>query len=426
MRLVLFALVLPALAIAADQPDLPPAAMVEKVFDRYPPVLAAKSGIRFEQANRDQLEAGPHETSLRLSSQQRTVRADPAQRFNEWNVGVERAFRLPGKSNLDTQLGEQGVTQAKLAYGDALHEAGRTLLKSWFVWLRERQQARQWETQAASFKEQLTIVQKRVKAGDAPKLEQLSAEAALAQAEAGQAQAKYREQSAATELLRRFPGLSLPAQVQLAEPQPVAGDAAQWRQQIVEHNHELAAARAESRRWQLQVSRAEAGQMPDPALGMHYANERGGEERVVGLSLSIPFGGRARVAATEGARAQADMATQREALVLSRLEMEAENLLNGAHAAYRSALSTREAAARIQASSDLAARAYALGEQGLAEVLLARRQALEANLSAVLAQIDASEARYRLLLDAHQLWPISSEEHEGEHAGPHELKPETP
>lgn len=400
---------------AADYPDLPSAALIDKVFDQYPPVLAAKSGIRLEQANRQRLEAGPHETTLRLTGQQRDVRMNPSQQYNEWDVGLERAFRLPGKSALDSQLGEQGVTQAKLAYGDALHEGGRALLKSWFAWLRERQQARQWQAQAVSLQEQMEIVNKRMKAGDAPKLEKMSAEAALAQAEAGLAQARYREQSSATELMRRFPGMTLPGQVPLSEPQAIEHDAAYWRQQIIEHNHELGAARADTRRWQLAVSRAEADQTADPSLGLRYANERGGEERIVGLSVSIPFGGKARAAATDGARAQVEIASHREAAVLAKLEAEAENLLNGARAAYYSALSARDAAQRINASTDLVARAYALGEHGLSEVLFARRQALEANLAAALAQLDANEARYRLLLDAHQLWPIDADEHEGEH-----------
>jgi outer membrane protein TolC len=415
LLLCLFAFAGVGAAGAADYIDLPSAAMIDKVFDQYPPVLAAKSGIRLEQANRQRLEAGPHETTLRLTGQQRDVRINPSQQYNEWDVGLERAFRLPGKSALDSQLGEQGVTQARLTHGDALHEAGRALLKSWFAWLRERQQARQWQAQAGSLKQQLEIVNKRMKAGDAPKLEQMSAEAALAQAEAGLAQAQYREQSAATDLMRRFPGMTLPAQVPLSEPQAIEHDAAYWRQQILEHNHELAAARADARRWQLAVSRTEADQTPDPSLGLRYGNERGGEERIVGLSVSIPFGGKARAAATEGARAQADMASHREAAVLARLEAEAENLLNGAQAAYRSALSARDAAQRINASADLAARAYALGEHGLSELLFAKRQALDANLAATLAQLDANEARYRLLLDSHQLWPIDADEHEGEH-----------
>ncbi|HWQ94069.1 MAG TPA: hypothetical protein VN418_01000 [Gammaproteobacteria bacterium] len=55
---------------------------------------------------------------------------------------------------------------------------------------------------------------------------------------------------------------------------------------------------------------------------------------------------------------------------------------------------------------------YSLGEMGLSDVLLARRQALEAGLAAALAQLNARESRYRLLLDSHQLWPLDRDEDE--------------
>ena len=39
-----------------------------------------------------------------------------------------------------------------------------------------------------------------------------------------------------------------------------------------------------------------------------------------------------------------------------------------------------------------------------------QRQAIEARLAATQAQLGANEARYRLLLDAHQLWPLDDDE----------------
>ena len=61
------------------------------------------------------------------------------------------------------------------------------------------------------------------------------------------------------------------------------------------------------------------------------------------------------------------------------------------------------------------ARAYELGEMGLNDALLARRQGMEARLSATLARFEAAETYYRLLLDTHQLWPLGNEEGEGHH-----------
>ena len=54
----------------------------------------------------------------------------------------------------------------------------------------------------------------------------------------------------------------------------------------------------------------------------------------------------------------------------------------------------------------MTARAYQLGEGSLNDLLAARRLANEAQLSARLMQLDALELRYRLLLDAHQLWAM--------------------
>jgi outer membrane protein TolC len=56
----------------------------------------------------------------------------------------------------------------------------------------------------------------------------------------------------------------------------------------------------------------------------------------------------------------------------------------------------------------LSERAYALGAANLAEVIAARRMALEAELAATLARLDAAEARYRLMLDAHELWAFGA------------------
>ena len=50
------------------------------------------------------------------------------------------------------------------------------------------------------------------------------------------------------------------------------------------------------------------------------------------------------------------------------------------------------------------ARAYELGEIDLTDLLTALRLKSEVTLSYNTTRIEAVEARYRLLLDAHQLW----------------------
>lgn len=397
-----------------DYPDLPPLQMVMKSMAINPTVLGAQAGIKAEQANQSRLEAGSYEYSVRLGSQQRTVYTDPSQRFHEWDIALERPFRLPGKATIDSELGSQGVAQAKLAHGDALHESGRALLKTWFVWVREHYQAKQWTEQVALLNNQLGIVNKRIKAGDAPRLEGLLAEAAVAQAESALQQARLREQIANTDLTQRFPGIVTPDNVQVTTPQPLPNDFAYWRDQILQHNHELGLARGDTKHWQLMASRTQADRIPDPSVGIRYANERGGEEHLVGLSLSIPLPGQARRAASDNMLAYSEVAAQKEAGTLARLNAETANSFASARAAYESWQKSRDAAERIKSTADLMARAYSLGEAGLSDVLTARRQAIETELNATMAQIDAAENRYRLMLDAHQLWPLDVDEDEDE------------
>ncbi len=395
-----------------DFPDLPSLQMVIKAMAGNPAVLAAQNGVKVGEANQEILRAGTYEYNVRLGTQQRTVRVDPTGKFNEWNLSVERPFRLPNKASLDRELGSQSVVQAKLAYGDAMHESGRTLLRMWFNWVNTSQQARQWESQVAILTEQSSIVNKRVKAGDAPKLEAMLVDSALAQAQSTLLQAKLRVRVALTDLTQRFPGIIPPSQLVLTAPEPVTQDITYWREQILEHNHELGLARAESKHWQLMASRASADRMPDPSVGLHLASERGGEDRIAGLSVSIALPGGARSANANMMQAQNAVALQKEAAVLARLNAEVNNQYATAQASYGSWQSIRDAAAGIQRNAELMARAYSLGEAGLTDVLTARKQSIEANLDAMLAQTSAAESRYRLMLDAHQLWPLDSDEDE--------------
>lgn len=412
MRKLAFALVFPlaALAHAAEpQPaDLPAADEVARILRSAPGVRAASSMVRVEEANRSRLEAGSYEWSVRLSAQRRRVTptAGPDENYHEHGAALERPLRLPGKAALDAELGAKGVEIAEWAHGDALHESGRALLRDWFVWLREGETARQWAQQAELLGRHAQGVGRRQQLGDAARIETVQAEAARAQAEAQLAQARVRERTAASELRRRYPGLSLPGEVRLSEPEPVIGDEAEWMTAILENSHELGVARGEAQRAQVAASRSGRDRLPDPTLGLHVGRERGGEERILGMSLSIPLPGEARRAGAEAARAEADAASSREAAILQRVTTEAASLYHAASAARTSWESSRLAAQRLTQAAEMTARAYQLGEGSLNDLLAARRLANESQLAARLAQLEALELRYRLLLDAHRLWAL--------------------
>jgi len=403
--LLLVCLATPVFAAEAT-PGLPPADVVARVLRASPPVQAAASQLRAEQANSQRLAAGSHEWSLRLGGQQRRSQPSggPDERFAEWNVALERPLRLPGKAALDAELGAAGVAIAETAHGDALHENSRLLLSSWFAWLKESNAARLWAEQTAVLRQQAAAVLRRQQLGDAARLDSVQADAALAQAEAQLAQAELRQRIAGEELQRRFPALPLGEPAVVPEPQPVAGSAAEWLAAIVEHSHELGLAVGETRRARTLAERIARDRLADPTFGVQVSRERGGEENVVGAYVSIPLPGTARRAGADAASAQAEAVLGREQAARQKVTAEAAALYHSASASVASWQAASRAAEQLENAAAMTMRAYQVGEGSLNDLLLARRQALEARLAARLLQLEAVERGYRLQLDAHRLW----------------------
>lgn len=392
-----------------EYPDLPPWPVVHQAVRGYPAVLAAQAGMQAGTAARERLDAGSHEFQLNAGTARRRIMDAEGQRdWNDWNVGLEKALRLPGKTRLDEALGTQGEELSRNVHGEAMHEAARGLLSGWFAWLRERAQSGQWRQQVDILARQLEVVERRVQAGDAARLEADMAKAALMQAEISARQARLRLENAAAGLTRHFPGLKLDAPPDTPEPQVLSGDVNDWLKRALAHNHELLIARAESRIAQLGAQRADAERAPDPTLGVHYISERGGMDRIGGVTLSIPLPGAARRAASAESAARAEMAAQREAMLLRRLETDIALAYNNAQAAHDNWQNARDISVLVGRNEEKMARAYTLGEMGLNDLLLARRQSQEARLTVALARLEARETRYRLLLDTHQLWPLSA------------------
>lgn len=403
---IMLGLAASAVGAVEATPNLPPDEVVRKVLFESPNVQAASSQIRVEEANRDRLEAGRYEWNVRYGSQQRKTYPTTAdnQSYHEWNATLERPFRLPGKAALDAELGAKGIELAQTALGDTRHEAGRALLHAWFVWLKESASAQQWEEQLALLDKQSAAIRRRLQLGDAARLDNVLAEAAQAQAQAQLAQARLRRQSAAEELRLRYPGLPLVPVQNISEPVPIEGGLDYWLAQIVEASHEVQLASRQVQHARLAAERAASERLPDPTIGIGSSRERGGEERIVGVFVSIPLPGQARRADSAAALAQVDVAMRQEEGARRRVQTETAVLYQTAVSARESWQSGRASASRLEQAANMTARAYQLGEGSLNDLLTARRLANEAQLTERQMRLDALEFRYRLLLDAHQLW----------------------
>lgn len=384
--------------------SLPPVSPTREVISTLPQVQAARAGMALAQARSQQLAAGVHEWNLRLGAQQRKETAGPD--YAENDLALERSIRWGGKAQTDRDLGDAGVAAGQSAYADVWHEAVRSLVTAWYGWQRERSTAGVLTQQATLAQEQLQVATRRVKAGDAPRMDQLMAQAEHDRAQAAEQLARGREQMQRQELQKRFPGLlldSVPLVVTTDVP-PLPGQAQDWLQRIVGDNHEIELAEAELRQARLRSERARLDTRPDPLLGVRAARERSGQDNIVGVYVSIPLPGAYREGEQRATLALADAAEQRLVQTRQRVEAAAQRAVlqatNAVAVAQRQA-AVQQAMAHV---AQLAGKAYGLGEVTLTEALQARRAALDAALAADAARWDAQEAVARVLVDAHRLW----------------------
>lgn len=398
-----------------NRPDLPSPVQIESALANHLLVLNAASELTMEHANQRKWNSGNYEFNLRAGTGQRKI-VSTGQHLKEWDVALERPLRLFNKVGIDEDIGAASVARAEYALGDARHQAARTLLQLWFAWQREQAQAALWQQQVDILKQQAQMTEKRVKAGDAPKLELNQAQAAAAQASVSWQQAQLRAQLAGNDLTNQFPAIQLPEKTPHAIPQAVEHDLAFWKLRVLEHNHELGMVQEQSRVQRLLAQRSRADKLPDPTVGVRYANETGGSEKVTGVYVSVPISFGQRSATAEGAVQQAAIAADQEAFAKRRLEGDIYATHTQAVNSYNTWQQAHDAAQAMRSNAELVAKAYSLGESSLLDSLSARRFALESSMTENLAQLDANEARYRLLLNAHQLWPLENEdEHHANH-----------
>lgn len=400
-------------ARAVDFPDLPPHQQVDVALDSHVNVLNAHSQLQIEKVTQRRRESGEYEFTLRGGAyEDYNFNAGGNEGYRDWEVAIERPFRLPNKMFIDSEIGAEGVARGENGVGDARHEASRTLLQLWFNWQRERAQVSQWQQQVDLLTQQAVMTEKRIKAGDAPRMELNQVNAATALAGIASQQARLRAELAANELSRQFSAVKLPAETATTEPQAIDGELAHWRQLILKRNHELGLIEAETRLQSKLSERARADRLPDPTFGLRYASQLNNNQRISGVYFSIPLPSGQRSALAASAALAAQIAADRELAVRARLDADIFTAYTRAVNNYRIWQQAQDAGIALRQNAELVARAYSLGESSLGETLIARRQALEASLAESIARLDANEARYRLLLDAHQLW-VDTDQHEG-------------
>ncbi len=395
-------MLMPVAGWSAYPGALPAEADVLRAIANAPQVQAARWQQDVASAQRRRLAAGPYEWEAGATQQRRT---DPSGiNYSEQTYEVSRALRWFGKASLDRALGAQAVTVGELSFADTWHEAARALLAGWFEWLRATRRVQVLSQQLELLRQELASVETRVRAGDARAVDRTLAETELARAGADLTAAELQVHDAELALRRSFPDLELTAPNFVASPLAPGGADEEWIHDMVADNHELELARAEQGQAQLAARRAGRERVPDPKVGVRYSHNFDGNHRVIGVNVTIPLGGPARSAAFAESLAQARIAEEHTRATQLKVQSDAERAVVAARSAHARWQQLRAAADQAQASAETLQRGYSLGEFTITELLLGRRQALDAQLQATSAQLDALEAAGRLELDAHHIW----------------------
>ena len=408
-----------ALAFAANaRADyLPDPAAAEAALLASPMVAQARGEFAAQSLRSESLRNGRAEWTLSADALQRRIDA-PQDRYAEWGVALSRPLRLPARAAADRALAGALTAHAEASLGEAMHESGRQLLALWFAWLNQASQTRLWLAQVALAEQQLATVNARIRLGEAPRSERVNAEAALAQVRLQQQQAATREQQARSRLLAQYPGLPVKADDTLPQPVQPSGTADDYVSTVLAHDHELLRARRQAEMLQAEARQLASRRSVDPNVGVFYKNELGGNEHLLGVSVGLTLPGSARRTDQQAAE-QLSVTAQDAAIRLEqRLRQEARANFEAAGAQAANWQQADRAAQALAEAAQLSARAYSLGEGSLDQVLVNRRLALEGQLMAQQAQLDALSAQARLKLDAHQLWPLDVEEADSAHAHP--------
>ena len=378
---------------------LPAPGAVEAALNAAPSVSAAIARQDSANARAVGIRAGTAEFVVRATGQNRNV-TNPSANFAEGQVAIERPLRLWGKADADAAIADAAIDAGALAAADARHQASRQMLALWFNVIRAREATEATNRNVELAAELVSSTRKRARAQDASRMDLEIIEAELARAEAAAAGARSAQSAAEADLHARYPLLGMPGGLPVETALPAStllGDDARAR--YIGSSYAVRLALSEEAMAQRVAHRTDLERKPDPTVGAFVTVERGGTERIAGISISMPLGSSYRRASAVAAAADAGSAAQRR--------YGAEQAAGADYDVLAKSFSGLNAAAKAQFSAlqlDLSAaarsqKAYAAGEIGVAQLLVVRRSLAETTLAARTAVVSALEAEEKLKLE---------------------------
>lgn len=375
--------------IAGAQTVLTLADVLAKAREQAPQIVSARLAV-------DEARGRLTGASLRLQSNPEIDlnvgnRQGANARSTDLGFGATQMFGPPGRraariAGATAQV-DQGLATAEEITRDVLQEAAMTFYRAVYA-------AEQIRLSSASVELTNAIHQaadRRFRAGDLAVLDVNLARSALARARA-QLEAGEAEQAAALGALRALLRMEGTIAVQ-GDLIPAEAPAVAALNQSVEQRPELRALEAAIRDADADIAAAKTSTKPDYGVGVRYQRE--GDDHIVlgGLVLSLPMFSKGQelsaTGAARGARLRAELDAAR-----ARVRIELQTAL----AAYEHRIAAArvleaEALPGLDENDALTTRSFEVGQIGLPDVLLIRRELLETRSQYLSALLEAALAR---------------------------------
>jgi cobalt-zinc-cadmium efflux system outer membrane protein len=315
---------------------------------------------------------------------------------------ISQGFELGGRRAARMEGARAGVERAAAAGDQAarhsLRETGIAFYRALYAQERLKLAQRAGEIAQAT----LRIAERRHLAGDVPVLHVNVARGALARA-----RSEHKAMQAV--LAGLFGELRVLLGLEPATPLALKGDLAdrhRFEQRVAAppvERSDIRMVSAELREAQADKRLGSGLGWPELGLGLKYTQEETGAAAVLGaLRLTLPIFERG-----QGVRAEASAREYRLAFELAASRRVARIEVDSALVVYRmhvEALAELEATASVQEQNEaLARRSYEMGELGLADLLLVRREVLETQVDFLGRQLDAAIASIELASAAGEL-----------------------
>ncbi len=380
-----------SIAAADSTSPEPEPADVAAALDAAPELATARAQLADAQSMAHIETTSARPWLARGATQNRRVTGEPGfgaqSNYQEWDVSLEHDVRLPGKRRLDRSVADAQISHAHAMVDDTQRAVTLAVLEEWYRCVSAAARVKRAVDAQRTAQSLSESVEKRHRAGEASQLETLLAAADLAAMEAELAAANETLRGSQELLvLRGLPPSCASAALGDAPPRSVRTAIDPAKDPTVK----LAAAAADLAA--LKAERARAERLPDPAVGIRYAQERGGLERIAGIYFSIPLPSSRVAAEADHATALARIAESQRRQAEWQVATRVHALLARLRAA-RAQWQPLDAAAKLQSEAAVRGwRAYQLGEVDLAAALHDQRTARAARALADDALIEFWQA----------------------------------